>query len=141
MDVKVRGPGEKVTETELGILRQQGGDVIHEYAAGRLVRVAIDVDRILPLFKRIRFSDGDFISYATTVIDPASFKIVMIVTLDHPVTAADLAAAQALGGTIRNVYTHALIGYSVQIEDAMVPRLRALPGVVKANLSGYGCLI
>lgn len=96
VDVKVKGSGEKVTESELAVLRQQGGDVIHEYAAGRLVRVAIDVD---------------------------------------------LAAAQALGGTIRNIYTHALVGYSLQIEDAMIPRLRALPGVVKASLSGYGCLI
>jgi hypothetical protein len=141
VDVRVKGEGERVTEAELGRLRQNGGDIVHEYAAGRLVRVAIDVGRILPLFKPMRFSDGDFIAYATTVTDPLSFKVVMIVTLDHPVSDADLTAARALGGTIRNVYTHALVGYSVQIEDAMVPRLRALPGVIRTNLSGYGCLI
>src|SRR5688572_11103628 len=80
MDVRVKGSGESVTEAELGILRQHGGDILHRYAAGRLVRVAIDVDRVLHLFKPTTLlSDGDVIAYAITVTDPASFKVAMIV--------------------------------------------------------------
>ena len=139
VDVYVKGSGEQATETDLAVLRQQGGDIIHQFAAARMVRVAIDIARLLPL--HVPWApDRDFVLFASTVTDPVTFKVVMIVRLDHPVTDGDLAAAVALGGTIRHVYTAALTGYSLEIDDSMVPRLRALPGVVGASLSTWGCI-
>jgi hypothetical protein len=141
IDIRVKG-ADQITQADRDSLRRNGADIVHEFAAaGGQLRVAMDVARVLPLFRQTPFSSGDFISSAVTVTDPASFKVIMIVTLDHPVTDADLDSARALGGTIRNVYTSALAGYSLEIEDAMVARLRSLPGVVRANLSSYVCLV
>src|SRR5688572_9372561 len=82
MDIRVKGQGEKVSEEELETLRQNSADIVRQFNAGRLVRVAIDVARVFPLFKPTFLPKGDLVAYATTVPDPASFKVDMIATLD-----------------------------------------------------------
>lgn len=139
VDIRVKGSGDGLTESELQTLRQNGADIVHQFAAGRLVRVAVDVAQVLPLHGPTFGADGGFVAYATRVSSPASYKVTLIVKLDHPVTNQDLAAVEALGGTIKHVYTSALIGYSVEIEDTMVSRLRSLPGVIRSELSDRFC--
>jgi hypothetical protein len=140
VDVYLNGPGSQLTEADLAILRRRGGDIVHQFAAGRQVRVAIDIARLLPLHT-VTPPGQSPVSFATTVTNPAVIKVVMIVQLNHPVTDADLDAARALGGTIRNVYRFALQGYSLEIDDAMVPQLRGLPGVQNTSLNTIGCLV
>ena len=105
-----------------------------------MVRVAIDIARVGPLHLSWT-PERDVVLFATTVTDPASYKVLMIVRLDHQPTPADLAAAEGLGGRITSVRNSAAIGYSVELEDAMVPRLRALPGVISASMSTWGCIV
>lgn len=59
--------------------------------------------------------------------------------LDHDLTRTDLDAAEALGGRITNEF-HAVEGYVVVIDDSLVPRVRALPGIKSSGFNGIGCL-
>lgn len=63
----------------------------------------------------------------------------VIVTLDHPVTDVDLTTVESLGGRVGFRYT-VINGYSLQIDDAEIPRLRALSGVTDVELNVAACL-
>jgi hypothetical protein len=59
--------------------------------------------------------------------------------LAHAVTDADIAAVEGLGGRVIDRYT-VISGYAVRIDDAAVPRLRALSGVEDVSADGVGCV-
>jgi hypothetical protein len=93
----------------------------------------------LPLHKPGPFSPGDFLAYVRTATNPGALKVSLIVSLEKPTTDADIAAAEHLGATITHRYT-VINGYAVEIDDAKVALLRALPGVVRATLVSVTCI-
>jgi len=139
VDATLAGEGNTVTESEVQALQRSGGEIIHRFTVGRMVRVAIDVSRLLPLHKHGPFYAGGFLSHATTVSKPALFEIAVGVSLDHIPTDNDIAAAEKLGGRLR-VRATTLGFYSVDIEDARVQELRALPGVLRVSAIAHFCI-
>jgi hypothetical protein len=134
--VDMQFTGEETTlNAGLEAIRLNGGVVTHIFAVGGYVRAEIDVERLLPLNGPPSF----FLWHAVTVSNPASFRVAVIVGLDHPVTDEDVKAAEALGATIRRRFT-IINAYSAEIDDSQVPLLRALPGVRYVEDNGFGCV-
>ena len=106
-----------------------GGRIRYRFH-GPMVRVELDVAAVHSLAA---------LSSAVTVANTDSHDVSMVVMLDHDLDSSDLQAVAALGARITHEF-HALDGYSVVIDDARVPELRALPGVRLAGFDAFACL-
>jgi hypothetical protein len=105
-----------------------GGRIVYRFH-GPMVRVELDVGRVPQIAG---------INSAVTVAEPGAHTVVLIVLLAHDLTSDDLEAVQALGGRVTNRFD-ALEGYTVAIDDAQVPAVRALPGVNLVGFNGSVC--
>ena len=95
-----------------------------------MVRVELDVARVPELAG---------MSSAVTVAEPGAHTVMLMIMLAHDLTAADLQAVQALGGQVTQRFD-TLSGYAVAIDDAQVPAVRALPGVVLVGFNASACV-
>lgn len=123
-------------QAQIAAIERAGGVVTYAFHLP-LVRAEVNVDIVPGLIQASPGGAGP--RYAITVPQPASHEVSVIVTLDHPVTDADIAAVGALGGRVGFRYT-VINGYSLQIDDAAIPRLRALSGVTDVELNVADCL-
>lgn len=123
-------------QAQIAAIERAGGIVTYAFHLP-LVRAEVNVDAIPGLIQPRSGGAGPY--YAITVSQPASHDVSVIVTLDHPVTDADIASVQALGGRVGFRYT-VINGYSLQIDDGDIPRLRALSGVTDVELNVAACL-
>ena len=110
-----------------------GGRVVYRFH-GPMVRAELDVAAVPGL----AWPRGP-LNFAAAVVDPSSHPVTLIVMLDHDLADADLQAVEALGGRVTHEY-HTLEGYAVEIDDARVPEVRALPGLRPPGFSATGCL-
>lgn len=122
-------------QAQIAAIQRAGGVVTHAFHLP-LLRAEVDVEAVPELIQARLSGPGPY--YAITVADPASHDVSVIVMLDHPVTDADIATVDALGGRVGFRYT-VINGYSLQIDDAAIPRLRALSGVTDVELDLTGC--
>ena len=123
-------------QAQIFAIQRAGGVVTYPFHLP-LLRAEVDVDAIPRLMQQGSGGTGPY--YAITVPEPSNHDVSVIVTLDHPVTDADIASAQALGGRVGFRYT-VINGYSLQIDDTAIPRLRALSGVKDVELNLTACL-
>ena len=117
---------------------EQAGGVVRYLFHVPIVRAEIDVDAVAGIVQGTAKASGA--SYAITVPDTSRRDVQLIVVLSRPVTDADIAAVESLGGTVTNRWSAALNGYAVAIADAQVPRLVALPGITSVERNGLACL-
>ena len=122
-------------QAQIAAIERAGGIVTYAFHLP-LVRAEVDLDAVPGLIQPL---PGAGPYYAITVTEPASHDVSVIVTLDHAVTDADIAAVEALGGRVGFRYT-VINGYSLEIDDATIPRLRALAGVRDVELNLTACL-
>jgi hypothetical protein len=69
--------------------------------------------------------------------ESGDYTVRFIVLLGHPRTAADVAAVESLGGRIVTLRS---TGYTVDIDDARIPDVRALPGVGVTEFQAVLCV-
>jgi hypothetical protein len=122
------------TKEQIAAVERAGGRILYRYNVG-MVRAELDVAEVpglVGLPPRVA-------NYVRTVTDLDRRDVTLIVMLSHDLTDADIAAVQALGGQIRHRYD-ALEGYSVVIDDAAIPKVRALPGVKSLGANSVGCI-
>ena len=133
VDAQFPGPA-PVSQFVLQTLRLNGGVIKHEFVAGPIVRVEIDLDRLPPLM-----AAPVGLSRAVTVVNLASKLVTLYVSLDHIPTNEDVTAVQNLGGQVLSRYSFSKI-FTVLIEDALVAQVRALPGVASASVGAWICI-
>lgn len=110
-----------------------GGRVVYRFH-GPMVRAELNLAAV----PRLAGPRGPLNS-ATTVVAPSLHDVTLIVMLDHDLAEDDLQAVAALGGRVTHEY-HTIEGYAVEIGDARVPEVRALPGVKLAGFNATFCL-
>jgi hypothetical protein len=134
VDFHFAGNGDEPTPKQVRSVLVAGGVVLHRFHVP-ILRAEIDIDAVPSLVGWPR--DG-IAHYAVTVLEPANREVELLVMLSRDLTDADIAAVEALGGRILSRWD-ALDGYAVDIDDAAVPRVRALPGVLSVSKNTFGC--
>jgi hypothetical protein len=136
VDFHFGSDGDGPTAEQVDAVRDAGGLVTHNFHVP-IVRAEIDLDAIPALVGWARPGKA---YYAVTVPHPDDFRVELIVMLRRDLTDADIAAVEALGARVVWRYD-ALDGYTIEIDDAAVPQVRALPGVKDVSKNGLGCFI
>jgi hypothetical protein len=127
--------GSGPTSAEAQAIERGGGAVGHRFNVP-IVRAVIDVKAVPALIGMP--PAGAY--YAATVTDPSTATVQVAVLLDHPPGDADIARAVALGGQNVRRYDSSNL-FTVDVDDALIPRLRAVPGVTHVEFNGaFVCL-
>ena len=127
------GPGP--TDGQVAAVRRAGGIVLHRFHVP-IVRASIATAAVP---KVVGWPSPGLAIYAVTVPDPTRQVVELLVMLSHDLSDTDIAAVEALGGRILSRWEY-LDGYAVEIDDAAVPRVRTLPGVMIVSKNGIGCV-
>ena len=117
----------------VGAIEAAGGRIVYRFH-GPMVRAELNLAAVPALA-----GPRGPLNSATTAVDPSLHDVTLIVMLDHDLAEADLQAVAALGGRVTHEY-HTFEGYAVDIADARVPDVRALPGVKFAGFTATFCL-
>jgi hypothetical protein len=122
------------TAEQIDAVQRAGGTNVYTFNVPK-IRAEVDVSTVPSL---VGLGLSAAASYAMTVPDTMQRTDQLIVELTHPVTDADVAALEALGGRVGYRYT-VINGYSAEIDDAAVPQLRALSGVQLVEVNALAC--
>jgi hypothetical protein len=139
LDVRVNDDGRATgpSPAHVRVVRSTGGRILHRFNVGML-RAEMDVEDVPRLFER---GTGEYAvaNYVATVSDLSRRDVTLIVLLSRDLTDADIEAVESLGARVQS-RLDALEGYIIDIDDAAIPQVRALPGVQTVGANSYLCL-
>ena len=140
VDVRVTDDGRSTgpSPAHVAAVRRAGGRILHRYNVG-MIRAELDVAAVPSLFEPGVLGDFAVANYVATVSDLSRRDITLIVFLSRDLTDDDVAAVEAVGARVLS-RLDGLEGYIVEIDDAAIPLVRALPGVQSVGADSYGCL-
>ena len=135
VDLFFANDGAPPTAEQIRMVTHAGGRKLYAFNIP-IVRAELDVDNVQDLVGD--WSKGKA-TYARTVVEPANHVVELIVMMSRDLMDSDITAVEALGARVIRRWDF-VEGYAVEIDDAAVPSVRALPGVRSVGGNGIGCL-